>query len=114
MAPKAKGERIKIEGVEGFEGEYPFDVGALTMGDLEYIETEAGVRANEFDDALAAGSAILARVIATIMLRNAGHPHWRSFREAYSKVPLAGGAPITIVGGEEDGKDPPKPADKPS
>lgn len=95
-------DKIKIQGVEGFDGEYDFDTEELDMDDLELIETEAGVRANEFDDAVQAGSIRLLRVIATIAVRRAGNPHWREFRTAFGKVKLAGGPPIAYIGEKAD------------
>lgn len=106
-------DKLKIQGVEGFEGEYEFDVQELDMDDLELIEVEAGVRANEFDDALRAGSVRLLRVIATIAIRRAGHPHWRDFRQAFGKVKLAGGPPISYIGEKAD-EDADPPAAPPS
>lgn len=112
MSDKKK-DRIKVDGVEGFDGEYAFDATALNMDDLEYIETEAGVAANEFDDALARGSVRLLRVITTIALRDAGHPHWRQFRQAWGKVKLVGGSPVQFLDGDEETDAPADPPPAP-
>lgn len=101
-----KNDVIRIEGVEGFHGDYEFDQGALTWGDLRLIQRESGVRAGEMDDELRRGNVELLIVIATIALKKSGHPFWQRFSEALDEVPLSGDPPITYVAAEEAPKDP--------
>lgn len=96
-----KNDIIRIVGVEGFHGDFPFDQGALTWGDLRLIQRESGVRAGELDDELARGNVELLIVIASLALKKANHPHWRRFSEALDDYPLDADPPITYIGVEE-------------
>lgn len=97
-----KTDVIRIEGIEGFEGDYPFDQTSLTWGDLRFIQREAGVRAGEFDDEVQRGNIELFLAMAKIALRRAQHPHVGRFDEALDKVPLDGPPPVTYIAGEEE------------
>lgn len=105
-----KQDVIKIDGVEGFDGEYPFDQTGLTWGDLRFIQREAGIRAGEFDDEVKRGNIELFLAMAKIALRWASHPHAARFDEALDKVPLAGPAPIAYIAAEEEPEDPQTPS----
>jgi hypothetical protein len=98
---------IRIEGIEGFEGEYPFDQSGLTWGDFRLIQRESGVRAGEFDDEVKRGNIELVIAMAKIALTKAGHPFVRNFDEALDKVPLEGAPPIAYIAAEELPEDPP-------
>ena len=109
----SKTDVIRIEGIEGFEGDYPFDQSSLTWGDLRFIQAEAGIRAGEFDDEVKRGNVELFLAMAKIALRRAQHPHAPRFDEALDKVPLAGPPPVTYIAAEEDEPDPPTPSSEP-
>ena len=109
-----KPDRIKIEGVEGFEGEYDFALGAFTTGDLRLIKRVAGVRVNELDEAFKAGDIEVVIAVAIIALKHAGHPFWERFEEAIEDVTLET-LSLTVIAGDEgdDEKDPPIQTDEP-
>lgn len=94
-------DRIKINGIPGFQGEYEVDQGAFNMGDLRLIKRVAGVRAGELDEALKAGDVDVLIAIAIIALKKSGHPHWEAFDKAIDDAPLDP-PPISYIGGEDD------------
>lgn len=104
MATTEQHDRVKIEGVAGFDGEYEVDQAAFTMGDLRLIKSIAGVRAGELDEALRAGDVDVLVAITIIALRRSGHPHWQAFDNAINEAAIDP-PPLTYIGSssEEDG-----------
>jgi len=109
-------DRIKIQGVAGFDGEYEVDQDALTWGDLRFIQRESGVMAGELDEHLRRGNIELVIAFAKIGLRRASHPLADRFDEALDTVPAGGDPPITYIGDEEEAAktlDPPSSSSEP-
>lgn len=107
-------ERIKVQGVAGFDGEYELDQAAFNMDDLSLIKRVAGVRAAELDEALNAGDHEVLIAFAMVALRQSGHPHWAAFERAVGVVSIDP-SPIILVQPDEkreegdEGENPPTP-----
>lgn len=65
-------DKITIRGVPPYDGEYPIDFEALTMGDAHVLKRIAGVRLAELSDALGAGDADVVLAFAVIAMQRAG------------------------------------------
>lgn len=65
-------DKIKIEGVLPYDGEYDLDVSYFTNRELNIIKRLSGVRAGELDEAFGAGDNDLIVALAVIALRRAG------------------------------------------
>jgi hypothetical protein len=74
---------LKIEGVPQLDGEYELDISRFTNWELHLIKQETqtdgrpGVRANEIEEAFAAGDNDLLVAIALIILQRAGRGELR-------------------------------------
>lgn len=64
--------KVTIEGVPGFDGEYPFDISYFTNGELHTIKKISGVRAGEIEEAFEAGDNDLFVALATIAAERNG------------------------------------------
>lgn len=65
-------DKIVIKGVPPYDGEYPIDFETLTMGELHTIKRVSGVRAGEFNEALAAGDSDLVVAFALVAMERSG------------------------------------------
>jgi hypothetical protein len=70
--------KFVISGIDGFDGEYPIDIGSFTMRELNIIKRVSGLRAGEIEDALKAGDSDLLVAIATLAVRREGK-NWEQF-----------------------------------
>lgn len=59
---------MRIDGVAGFNGEYPLDMTYFTNREYDLIRRISGVRAGELQDGFAAGDAVLIMAVAVIMV----------------------------------------------
>jgi hypothetical protein len=77
-------DTLTIEGVLGFNGEYPLDISYFTNRELHLIKKESGVRAGELTEAFAAGDNDLMVCIAAIVVwRKTGtEPNMAAFWDA--------------------------------
>lgn len=64
--------KLKIENIDGLEGEYEFDPSYFTNRELHLIKRETGIRAGELQDAVEAGDNDLVVTLAYIALLRAG------------------------------------------
>jgi hypothetical protein len=64
-------DKLIIEGIEGYNGDYPLDLSYFTMRELATLKRLSGVRAGEIDEAFAAGDTDAIVAIAVIMLQRA-------------------------------------------
>lgn len=90
-------DKIVVDGIPAFNGEYPIDLEAFTMRELQIIKRMSGVRAGELSEAFAAGDSDLILAIAVIAVRRNGR-QWEAFEKLAWDVDLA---KITFVGDEE-------------
>lgn len=106
------GDVIKIEGVPGYDGEYPIDYADLTKGELRILQRVTHLAGHEL--AMADLSDIfVATGLATIALKRAGNPYWEGFDEASDKIGLSK-LRITITSnGDGEKPDPPPPPSEP-
>lgn len=104
--------QIIIDGIPLLDGEYPLDIEGqpLTNRELHTIKEIAGVRAGEFDEALAAKDNDLAVALGMIALRRAG----KELRNADPLWDAAIGAITVDFGDEEDDALPPPSASEDS
>lgn len=65
-------DKIIIDGIAGYNGEYEFDAGYFTNEELHTIKRVAGVRAGELQDALAAMDSDLVVAFAAVALKRNG------------------------------------------
>jgi len=65
-------DKIKLEGVQPYDGEYDLDVSYFTNRELHTIKRVAGVRAGEIEEAFAAIDTDLVVALAVIALNRAG------------------------------------------
>jgi hypothetical protein len=65
-------DKIGIEGIPPYDGEYPLDVSYFTNRELNIIKRLSGVRAGEIEEALRAGDNDLFVALAVIALRRHG------------------------------------------
>jgi hypothetical protein len=64
--------KLVLNGVAPYDGEYEFDVSYFTMRELNIIKRTSGVRAGELEEALAASDSDLVVALAVIALERAG------------------------------------------
>lgn len=67
-------DKIKIAGIDAYDGEYDIDVSVLTNRDLHTIKRISGVRAGELQDAMEAADADLIVAFTVIALQRHGKP----------------------------------------
>lgn len=90
--------RIKIEGVAGFDGEYPFEPGDFTYDDWNLIKQASGVRAGELIEALGANDITVVPALAVIAVRAAG----KVVTLDYFRNQKAGSITLDLGGDEDD------------
>lgn len=100
--------KVIIKDVLGLDGEYEFDFN-FTHRDFRTIKQVANVRANEVEEALAAGDLDIIVAIAEIALGRNGVPH--SLEQLWDSP--AGSITLDVTDLEE-AEDPPLPEDEPS
>lgn len=61
-------DALTIEGIAGYNGDYPLDMTYFTNRELHLIKEVSGVRAGELEEAFAAGDNDLMVAIAAIMI----------------------------------------------
>lgn len=99
-------DKIRLEGVFPYDGEYEMDLSYFTMRELHTIKKVAGVRAGELGEALEAGDSDVVVAIALIALQRAGK------QVSEDIIWDAPAGKVTLVAGEEeeaDEDDPPTP-----
>ena len=67
-------DKIVIEGIDAYDGEYEFDASTLTNRELHTIKRLTGVRAGELEDAMRAADTDLLIAFAAIAINRAGKP----------------------------------------
>jgi len=65
-------DKIVIEGIEAYDGEYDFDATYFTNRELHTIKRLSGIRAGELDDALGAGDNDVIVAMTVIALQRNG------------------------------------------
>lgn len=71
-------DKFTVAGIPGFDGEYPIDIGAFTMRELQIIKRVSGVRAGELEEAFAAGDSDVILAVAVIAVRR-NEKDWQAF-----------------------------------
>lgn len=71
-------DKFTVTGIPKFDGDYPIDIGAFTMRELQIIKRMSGVRAAELEEAFTAGDTDLILAIAVIAVRRNGKA-WEQF-----------------------------------
>jgi hypothetical protein len=103
-------DKFVVEGIAGFDGDYPCDIGSFTMRELQIIKRLAGVRAGELEEAFAAGDSDLILAIAVIAVRRNGKD-WEQFEALAWETDIGA---LTFVGDEDEAVDPTTPTLTPS
>lgn len=100
-------DKIRIDGIAAYDGEYELDVSYFTMRELHTVKRLSGVRVGELEDALAAGDSDVIVALAVIALQRAGR---QVVEDLIWDAPMGG---ITYVG-DPDGADAVPPGLTPS
>jgi hypothetical protein len=90
-------DKFVVTGIPAFNGEYPVDIGAFTMRELQIIKRMSGVRAGELEEAFAAGDSSLVLALAVIAVRRNGKK-WEDFEQLAWESEMG---QITFMGEEE-------------
>jgi hypothetical protein len=105
-------DRIFVEGVEGFEGEWEIDLSNLTGRELRTIKRISGNRVNELPGAMLAGDYDLLIALAVVALQRGGH---RFATQAEHVLLDAESGVVRYVNakrGEDENVDPPSGSDE--
>lgn len=65
-------DKIVLKGCGPYDGEYEFDDGSLTLGELRKIKQVCGLRAGELEDAFNAGDSDVMVAMAVVALERHG------------------------------------------